>query len=63
MRETYSPELVEAEVQAKWKAQDVYRASSMRLMPPAMKNRNTMFARCFPILPGSFTWATYATTP
>ena len=26
MRETYSPELVEAEVQAKWKAQDVYRA-------------------------------------
>lgn len=26
MRETYSPELVEAEIQAKWKAQDVYRA-------------------------------------
>ena len=26
MRETYSPELVEAEVQAKWKTQDVYRA-------------------------------------
>ncbi|MDL2058447.1 leucine--tRNA ligase [Mesosutterella sp. AGMB02718] len=26
MRENYSPELVEAEIQAKWKAQDVYRA-------------------------------------
>ena len=33
MRETYSPELVEAEVQAKWKAQDVYRAVEHALGP------------------------------